>query len=203
MHLALKSKLWLTAFALVLVVAVAVANVHRGASVFKSGVFDPPQPAPAIELLGSNDAALSLRAHRGKVVAVAFGFSYCPRICPVTLAKLAEVKNRLGRSGSDLQVLFVTVDPERDSPSRLHEFLEFFDPSFLGGTGQPKELEALHRAYGVTADRVVSDDKKLGYEVHHSTSIYLIDRAGMLRLLFPFGKSADDLLHDVKRLLES
>lgn len=169
---------------------------------FKSGVFDPAYPAPDFELQGSNDAALELRAFRGKVVALAFGFSHCPRICPVTLARLAQVASKLGAQASELQVLFVTVDPERDSPARLREFLAFFNPTFLGGTGDKSKLEALRQAYGVTATRVASENKKLGYEVHHSSSIYLIDQEGKLRLLVPFGKSADDIAHDVKLLLE-
>jgi protein SCO1 len=183
-----------------LVLGVAAKN-EQGAA-FKSGIFEPPRAAPDFQLRGSNGSTLSLKAYRGKVVALAFGFSHCPRICPVTLAKLAEVSQRLGAAAADLQVMFITVDPERDSPARLREFLDFFNPAFIGATGEEKELEALHRAYGVTATRAASENEKLGYEVHHSSSIYLIDREGSLRLLVPFGKSADDILHDVKLLLE-
>jgi protein SCO1 len=180
----------------------AVANKSQPGGGFKSGIFEPPRAAPDFELRGSNGSALSLKAYRGKVVALAFGFSHCPRICPVTLAKLAEVSQRLGASATDLQVIFITVDPERDSPARLREFLDFFNPKFIGATGDETKLEALHKAYGVTATRAISENEKLGYEVHHSSSIYLIDRQGSLRLLVPFGKSADDILHDVKVLLE-
>jgi len=169
---------------------------------FKSGVFDPPRLAPDFTLDGSNDAPLTLSAYRGKVVALAFGFSYCPRICPVTLAKLAQVSSKLGASANELQVLFVTVDPDRDTPARLREFLSFFNPAYLGGTGEKAKLEALRQLYGVSATRAVSDNAKLGYEVHHSASIYLIDREGKLRLLVPFGKSVDDILHDVQLLLK-
>lgn len=178
------------------------AENQNQSSGFKSGVFDPPRAAPDFELQGSNDAALKLSAYRGKIVALAFGFTHCPRVCPVTLANLAQVATKLGASSSELQVLFITVDPERDSPARLREFLSFFNPAFLGGTGEKAKLEALRQAYGVTATRAASDNAKLGYEVHHSSSIYLIDRAGKLRLLVPFGKPADDILHDVKLLMQ-
>ena len=194
------SKAWAVLVIPALLIAVAAKSPKREA--FKSGVFEPARAAPGFALRGSNDSVVSLNAYRGKLVALAFGFSYCPRICPITLAKLAEVSQRLGPSAKDLQVVFVTVDPERDSPARLREFLDFFNPAFVGVTGSEAELEGLDRAYGVTATRVASENEKLKYEVHHSSSIYLIDREGRLRLLVPFGKSADDILHDVKLLLE-
>ena len=170
---------------------------------YRSGVFDPPREAPAFVLEGSHGSPIALSDYRGKVVALAFGFSHCPRICPVTLSRLAEVEKNLGDLAKDLQVVFVTVDPERDTPSRLREFLGFFDADFRGATGESSKLDALQQAYGVIANRVQSEDQKLKYEVHHSTSIYLIDKQGVLRLLVPFGEPAADILHDVKRLLET
>ena len=170
---------------------------------YRSGVFDPPRQAPDFVLEGSHGSPIKLSSYRGKVVAVAFGFSYCPRICPVTLSRLAEVKQNLGTLASDLEVVFITVDPERDTPGRLREFLGFFNADFRGATGDPSKLDALQEAYGVIAKRVSSEDKKLKYEVHHSTSIYLIDKQGTLRLLVPFGEPAADILHDVKRLLDA
>ena len=182
--------------------ASSAAIADEPSSDFKSGVFEPPRMAPDFQLQGSNDAPLRLSTYRGKVVALAFGFTYCPRICPVTLAHLAQVSEKLGASASELQVIFVTVDPDRDTPARLREFLGFFNPAYLGGTGDKAQLEALRQAYGVTATRADSENKKLAYEVHHSSSIYLIDRQGQLRLLVPFGKSAEDILHDVNLLLK-
>jgi protein SCO1/2 len=150
---------------------------------------------------GSDGSDISLREYHGKVVAIAFGFSHCPRVCPVTLAHLSEVAQKLGAAAKDLQVLFITVDPERDSPARLREFLDYFNPAFRGATGQPEKLSAVEKEYGVIAERVASQDAKLGYEVHHSSSIYLIDRAGKLRVLVPFGRPVQDLLHDIQELL--
>jgi protein SCO1 len=168
---------------------------------FKSGVFEPPREAPSFQLEGSDGSDISLREYHGKVVAIAFGFSHCPRVCPVTLAHLSEVAQKLGAAANDLQVLFITVDPERDSPARLREFLDYFNPTFRGATGKPEKLSAVEKEYGVIAERVASQDAKLGYEVHHSSSIFLIDRAGKLRVLVPFGRPVQDLLHDVKELL--
>lgn len=182
---------------------VGVAGAGCKSEGYRSGVFEPPREAPDFVLEGSHGAPIALRNYRGKVVALAFGFSHCPRICPVTLSRLAEVEKSLGNLASDLQVVFVTVDPERDTPGRLRDFLGFFDADFRGATGESAKLEALQHAYGVVADRVQSENKKLKYEVHHSTSVYLIDKQGVLRLLVPFGEPADDILHDVKRLLDT
>ena len=168
---------------------------------FRGGLFEPPRAAPDFELQGSHGQPLKLSAYRGKVVALYFGFSYCPRICPVSLGHLTRALEQLGPAAGDVQVVFVSVDPERDTPERMREFLDFFNPSFLGATGTPQQLEAVRKEFGISAKKTVSAIQKLGYEVHHSSFVYLIDRKGQLRLLMPFGKTADDLAHDIRLLL--
>jgi protein SCO1 len=192
------SPLLFVALAALLAPTMGCKQEERG---FASGVFEPPCDAPSFQLAGSDGSDITLQEYRGKVVALAFGFSYCPRVCPVTLAHLSEVAQNLGEAAKDLQVVFITVDPERDSPARLREFLDYFNPTFRGATGDPATLKAVEKAYGVVAERVPSQDSKLGYEVHHSSSIFLIDRAGKLRVLVPFGQPTPDLLHDVRELL--
>jgi protein SCO1/2 len=168
---------------------------------FKSGTFDPPRLAPDFELQGSNGSAFKLSRYRGKVVALAFGFTHCVRICPTTLSTLAQVSTKLGPDADKLQVVFVTVDPERDSTTRLKEFLALFNAGFVGATGSSSELQAVRQAYGVTINKEKEQDESMGYQVHHSSSIFLIDREGKLRLFVPFGKSADQIVHDIKLLL--
>src|SRR5689334_20452773 len=152
---------------LLVLVALALGSVVHAAPApaasFKSGVFEPPRDAPDFELQGSDGAPLKLSRFRGKVVALAFGFSYCQRVCPVTLANLARVSTELGADARDLQVVFVTVDPARDTPARLKEYLAFFNPSFMGGSGTPAQLEAVRKIYGITTNREQSENKKLGY----------------------------------------
>jgi len=176
---------------------------------FRSGTFDPPREAPAFSLDGSNGEKLSLRDHLGKVVIVNFGYTFCQEVCPVTLARLSEVHKKLasaaqklGSAARDVQVIYVTVDPERDSPERLREYLAVFNPSFLGATGSPDELAAVRKAYGVVAEQVASANPALGYAVNHSSYIYLVDRQGKLRGLVPFGTPAEDIVHDVELLLK-
>ena len=195
-------KVLLALVASLLVFLTALGTTTAEEEGFKSGVFDPPRAAPGFELKGSNGSTLTLQQFRGKVVIVQFGFSVCPRICPKTLANLALAFEQLGTAASDVQAIFVTVDPERDTPERLREFLQFFNPTFLGATGSEEKLSAVREAYGVIATKAISEDKKLGYEVHHSSSIYLVDREGMLRVLVPFGKSPEAIAHDLKLLLK-
>lgn len=168
----------------------------------RSGTFEPAREAPAFTLDGSNGKKLSLRDHLGKVVILQFGFTFCEKVCPVTLARLTQVHKQLGSAARDVQLIYVTVDPKRDSPERLREHLAAFNPSFLGATGPPDELAAVRKAYGVFAEELVSKNRALGYEVNHSSSIYLVDRQGKVSGLVPFGTSADDIVHDLKLLLK-
>jgi protein SCO1/2 len=177
----------------------AVTKTGKG---FKSGLFEPPRAAPDFNLQGSNGSRLLLSEYRGKVVVLEFGFTFCQEVCPVTLAHLKEAHEKLGDAAKDVQVIFVTVDPKRDSAERLAQFLGAFNPTFLGATGTPEELQKMRDAYGIFAEEVVSRNKALGYEVNHSSFIYLIDRDARLRILVPFGKPVDDIVNDIKLLLE-
>jgi protein SCO1/2 len=164
----------------------------------KAGVFSPPHAAPEFTLSGSDGAPLTLNRYRGKVVALAFGFSHCADVCPVTLATLAQARKVLGPQGRDMQVVYVTVDPERDDAATLKAWLTAFDPTFIGGTGSKQALEAVDKLYGVSAAKVVTPG---GYSIGHSSSVYLIDRAGRLRAMMPYGHAAEDYAHDVRLLM--
>src|SRR5215475_886697 len=168
----------------------------------RCGTFEPPREAPAFSLDGSNGKKLSVRDQRGKVVILEFGYTFCEEVCPATLARLTEVYKKLGSATRDVQLIFVTVDPKRDSPERLREHLTAFNPSFLGATGSPDELAAVQKAYGVVARQVASRNQALGYAVDHSSSLYLVDRQGKVRGLVPFGTPADDIVHDLELVLK-
>jgi protein SCO1 len=169
----------------------------------KAGAFDPPQAAAEFPdgVRASDGTALKLAHYRGKVVLLVFGFTHCPAVCPTTLATLAEARKLLGADAAGLQVVYVTVDPERDDVAHVRSYLAGFDPTFVGGTGQPQALELVRRRWGVTAQKIPATDGSQDYAMSHSTSIYLIDRAGRLRALMPFGHSAADFAHDVRQLL--
>ena len=180
----------------------AVGRPPRAEPGFRSGIFEPPRDAPAFSLDGSNGKELRLSDHLGKVVIVEFGFTFCQTVCPITLARLTEVHTKLGGAARDVQLIYVTVDPDRDTPQRLREHLTYFNPSFLGATGTREDVAAVLKAYGVVAEQVASRNPALGYEVNHSSFLYLVDRQGQIRGLVPFGTPADDILHDVELLLK-
>src|ERR1700754_4436393 len=122
---------------LLLVCTVAAA----AAGGFKSRVSDPPRQAPEFSLQGTDGQTLNLTRYHGKVVLLAFGYSSCTAVCPVTLHTFAVAVRKLGPAAAGVQVVYVTVDPERDTPARLKQFLANFDPAFTGATGTEKQLE--------------------------------------------------------------
>jgi len=164
----------------------------------KAGVFEPPRAAPELSLDSSSGGKLSLASYRGKVILMGFGFTSCPEVCPTTLATLAQARKRLGAQGEQVQVVYVTVDPERDTADRMRAYLGGFDSSFVGGTGAPAQLATVFKNYGVMAER-----KPIGnsYTVAHSSSVYLVDQKGLLRGMMPYGRLPDDYVHDVRALL--
>lgn len=168
------------------------------AAALRAGVFDPPRMAPDFSLPGSNGSDVSLAHYRGKVVLMAFGYTNCAAVCPTTLATLAQARNGLGKAAAGVQVIYVTVDPQRDNAARMKEYLAAFDPAFVGATGTSAALAAVQREYGITA---VRHRTGRDYVIAHTSSIFLIDRAGKLRALMPFGHDAADFVHDVKLLL--
>jgi protein SCO1/2 len=164
----------------------------------KAGVFTPAREAPDFSVRGSDGTALTLSRYRGKVVLLGFGYTSCPNVCPVTLAVLAQAHRKLGPLGSQVQVIYLTVDPERDNAERLKQYLAAFDPTFVGGTGTAAQMAAVRSSYGVTAEKHGTGSD---YAVAHSSFVYLITRDGRLRALMPFGHKADDYVHDISMLL--
>lgn len=186
---------------LAVLVLLSATLASAATSPLRAGSFDPPRQAPDFTLPGSNDAPVRLAAWRGKVVALGFGYTSCPDVCPTTLADLAKARAKLGADAKDFQVLYVTVDPERDNAAILRAYLAAFDPTFMGATGTPAELAQVRKAYGIQATRTPPRGNPPTYFVHHSSYVYLIDRSGRLRAMMPFGTSVDDIVHDARALL--
>lgn len=177
---------------------VALAAGSTGAA-FKAGVFNPARPAPDFTLQGSDGHELKMSGLRGKVVLLSFGYSSCTAVCPVTLATLAQARRQLGAAATDLRVVYVTVDPERDVPARLQAFLHNFDATFIGGTGTAEQLAGVRKQYGISAQKIPYGDT---YTYSHSSFTYLIDRNGRIRALMPYGHGAADYVNDLTLLLK-
>lgn len=184
---------------LLLSLALFASSPAVAAPSLKAGAFEPAHPAPELSLRGSDGQELKLARYRGKLVLLVFGFINCPEVCPTTLATLAEARKALGPQAAAVQVVYVTVDPERDSVAQIRPYLAAFDPSFVGGTGSPEALAAVRKAYGVTAEKVVRPGG--AYFMNHSSSVYLIDREGRLRAMMPYGHAAKDFVHDLQLML--
>ena len=167
-------------------------------AVLKAGVFDPPRAAPDFELAGSDGSPLKLSRFKGKVVVLGFGFTSCPSVCPTTLGVLAAAKRGLASEGKDVQIVYVTVDPQRDTPAQMHKYLSTFDPSFIGASGTETELAKVCKDYGIQAEKKVYGND---YTYAHSSYTYLIDRKGVLRALMPYGHAPNDYIHDLRVLL--
>ncbi|CAN7224595.1 SCO family protein [Pseudoduganella sp. LjRoot289] len=169
----------------------------------KGGVFEPPRLAPDFTLRGSDGKPLTLSRLRGKLVVLEFGYTSCPDVCPVSLATLTAARQKLGPLAAGVQVVYVTVDPERDTVAQMHDYLAHFDPSILGATGSEEQLARVRKDYGISASKKMIEGGKGAYTIGHSSYLYFIDRKGYLRSLLPFGRSADDVAHDAAILLKN
>ena len=140
--------------------------------------------------------------YRGKVVVLYFGYTHCPDVCPLTLAQLHVVMQRLGPLADRARILFVSVDPTRDTPPVMHAYVNAFDPRAVGLTGDPRDIEALSKRYRSAYTRE-PDGKDGNYEVSHSSAIYVFDTNGGARVLATPADSQDDLVHDLHLLLDN
>ena len=153
-------------------------------------------------LTDHNGRIRTLADFRGKVVAIFFGYTHCPDVCPTTLSDFAAALKLLGAQAGRVQVIFVTLDPQRDTPEILKQFVPAFNPSFLGMYTDADTLKGLAKEYKVVYQKtsVKSADD---YLIDHSAGTYIYDPRGHLRLLMPYGSSPEAIAHDLKALLET
>lgn len=138
---------------------------------------------------------------RGKVVALFFGYTHCPDVCPTTMADLAAAIKSMGPDGARVQVLFVTVDPERDTAELLKQYVPSFHPTFLGLRPTPAQLQSLAAEYKVVYQKNPGT-RQGNYLMDHSAGTFIYDPQGRLRLLMPYGTSAQVIASDLKTLMK-
>jgi protein SCO1/2 len=185
----------LAVFLLTLPAGIAAAAGFRG------GELSPPRSAPDLVLKDQDGAAFRLSRQRGQVVLLSFGYTFCPDVCPTTLAELVQARARLGEAARRVRIVFVTVDPERDTAERLREYTRAFGRAFTALTGEAAALAEARKAYGVTAEKRAVKGTAAAYLIDHSAMVHVIDAEGRVRLMFPFGTSVDDMEHDIRLLL--
>jgi protein SCO1/2 len=152
-------------------------------------------------LTDHNGQPRSLKDFAGKAVVLFFGYTQCPDVCPTSMAELAEVKKLLGKDGERVQGLFITVDPQRDTPEVLKAYMENFDPNFLALCPTPEQLAAVAKDYKVYYKRV-EGQTPTSYTMDHSAGSYVYDPKGKLRLYTRYGSGAALLAADIKVLLQ-
>ena len=152
-----------------------------------------------LALLDHHGQMRSLADFQGKATVVFFGYTACPDICPTMLAKLADVMKVLGSDAERVQVLFVTLDPQRDSAERLKDFVPWFNPTFLGLRGDEVQIKAATEEFRVFAARKPVEGE-LGYVIDHSTGAYVFDPAGRLRLYVKDTSSVEEIASDIRLL---
>ena len=160
---------------------------------------------PDLRFQMTNDLGQPVTAatYRGKVALLYFGYTHCPDVCPLTLVHLHTVLQKLGKSAEDVRILFVTVDPGRDTVPVLHQYVTAFDPRIVGLTGTGDAIAQLAKRYRAFYQPEPAKASSSGdYEVTHSSAIYVFDREGRARLLATPGDSNDEILHDLKILVE-
>jgi protein SCO1 len=156
--------------------------------------------ARRLELPDADGKPRSLADFKGKATLVFFGFVQCPDVCPTTLAELAEVKRSLGADGDRVQGVFVTLDPERDTPEVLKKYVTAFHPSFVALRGTPEQTRAAAKEFKVFFAKVPGKTAN-AYSIDHTAASYVFDRDGNVRLFVRYGQPVDALTADIKRLL--
>jgi protein SCO1/2 len=188
------------AFLLIGIVAAWAVLFGRAAQFRGTTYAEPYPPAPDFVLLRDDGSTFRLSGMRGKIVLLFFGYTSCPDVCPTTLAELNQAFKQLGAEAERVQVVFVSVDPQRDTPERIQQYVNHFNPRFIGLSGSETALTKIWKEYGVFRE-IVEGTSALGYIVNHTARVTLIDGDGNLRISFDFQTPVEDIVHDVKLIL--
>ena len=192
----------LLAFGLTAVTALGVWLFQPEDGLRGTSYAEPYPPAPAISLTHSIGTPFRLDALQGNLVLLFFGYTSCPDVCPTTMAELKTALDQIGPESADqVKVVFITVDPDRDTPQRVQEYADHFNREFIGLSGQEAALARVWSDYGIFR-KVAEGSPATGYLVDHTARITLIDRDGRLRSSYSFETPVEDIIHDLKLLLQ-
>lgn len=190
-------------FLLVIIAAVGIlfGFVIERPYTFRGSVIDPAVPAPEFSLLSSQGGEYRLDSKTGKIVLIFFGYTYCPDVCPTTLYEMKEIKARLKDKAENIEFVFVTVDPDRDTQEQLTRYLASFDGSFFGLTGTTQQLEKVWKDYGVYRE-IQETENSLGYLVDHTSRLYLINSQGELMMTYLYETTLEEIISDLNYLIK-
>jgi protein SCO1/2 len=169
---------------------------------FRGAVLDPARPVEDFDLTDQNGRSFQLSEQQGNVVVLFFGYTFCPDVCPTTLGTWKRVHETLGDDAQDVRFVFITVDPDRDTPEHLKQHIEIFSSDFFGLTGTPDELGPVYQTFGVYYEKDSETESAAGYLVNHTASAFVVDPEGRWRLRHSFGTPVEDIVHDIRKLLQ-
>ena len=178
-----------------------IAACSEPAPTFKGNDISGTQLGKALALNDHNGQARTLQDFAGKVVVAFFGFTQCPDVCPTSLAELSQVMQKLGPDADRVQVLLISVDPERDTPDILKQYVTTFDPRFLGLTGTAEQVKKTAASFKAYYAKVPTDGGN-NYTMDHTAAFYLFDGKGESRVLANNTIGVDALVQDIKALLD-
>ena len=184
------------------VLAAAVALSSCRDAPMHGAVIDKPRPAAPLVVITSTGRAYDLAADTGKLVLLYFGYTQCPDYCPMMLTDWKRAKRELGAQADGIRFVFVSVDPERDTPAPTERYARGFDSTFIGLAPAETELEVIKKAWGIVAYKEASS-RPGRYSVAHPSHAFLVDRAGRLRVMYPPETRWQDLAADLRRMLDA
>lgn len=188
------------ALTLLLLIGIGIFQLRQPPAL-RGTVIEPPKPMPNFTLQ-SVDGPVSLSDFRGKIVVLYFGYTSCPDVCPTTLANLRRALNDLGEKAEEVQLVFVAVDWQKDTPERVASYLSAFHPSFVGLSGAQEQIDAVTKDFGIFY-QINPPDENGYYTVDHTATTLVLDREGGLILTWRYGMTADEFLEDLKVLVRS
>ena len=153
-----------------------------------------------LNLTDHNGKPRTLDEFKGKAVALFFGYTHCPDVCPSTMTDMKRTMKLLGSKADELQVLFVTLDPDRDTQAVLAKFVPSFDQRFLGLYGDTAQIEATAKTFKIFVNKVPTK-KGSDYTIDHSAGMYVFDKQGKIRLYVDYGQKPEDIANDIKQIL--
>lgn len=165
---------------------------------------EPRSINPRYLLIGPQGSAVSNEDFRGRFQLITFGYTFCPDICPTTLVDMAETLKLLGEDAQRVQAIFISVDPDRDTPQQLATYTEFFDKRIIGLTGSPALIQAAARNFKVRYEKVIKENQDpRNYAVDHSAGLYLLGPEGAFIKKFAYATPADSMASEIRQLLHT
>ncbi len=162
-------------------------------------LLDPPKDVADFTLTDQTGAPFTMSSLHGQAVVVYFGYTNCPDVCPTTLADYKRLKADLGTDADQVRFVFVSVDGQRDTPQRLNDYMNAFDPTFIGLTGEDATIRTITRDFGVFFQRVTSANTSEDYLVDHTASTFILDREGRLAMVFSYGTDPAIMAQRIQR----